>query len=134
MHPRMLASDGGCSGGTCPAVYDDDPDLPPDELAIVGKKAGAGLRARLATASHLTRRVVVIKREIVSRRPAPGSRARRPRRAQAQFETFSYSAFRLETLQYYAGTGRDDQWDALLKAEPPLGARPTSASTSSPSR
>ena len=35
---------------------------------------------------------------------------------QAQFETFSYSAFRLETLQSYAGTGRDEQWIALLKA------------------
>ena len=33
MHPRILAIDAGCSGGTCPAVYDDDPDLLPDELA-----------------------------------------------------------------------------------------------------
>ena len=47
MHPRMLARDDGCSGGTCPAVYDDDPDLLPDELAIVGTKASADLSARL---------------------------------------------------------------------------------------
>ena len=41
MHPRMLATNGDCSGGTCPAVYDDDPDLLPGELAVVGKKAGS---------------------------------------------------------------------------------------------
>ena len=43
MHPRMLAIDGGCSGGTCPAVYDSDPEMDPGELAVVGVKAGAGL-------------------------------------------------------------------------------------------
>ena len=47
MHPRMLARQ-DCSGGTCPAVYDDDPDLAPDELAIVGKQPSAGLLARLS--------------------------------------------------------------------------------------
>ena len=41
MHPRILARDSSCSGGTCPAVYDDDPDLMHSELAIVGKKAAA---------------------------------------------------------------------------------------------
>ena len=48
MHPRMLAIATGCSGGTCPAVYDDDPDLPPDELVIVGKPPETGLLHRLS--------------------------------------------------------------------------------------
>ena len=56
MHPRMLAIATGCSGGTCPAVYDDDPDLPPDELVIVGKPPETGLLHRLRTASPTTSR------------------------------------------------------------------------------
>ena len=116
MHPRMLAIDGGCSGGTCPAVYDDDPDLLPDELAIVGTKASAGLSARLddRIADHET--AVVIKREIVKEALRPAAEPVDLPALQAQFETFSFSAFRVETLQTYAGTGRDDQWVSLLKA------------------
>jgi hypothetical protein len=34
----------------------------------------------------------------------------------AQFETFSWSAFRLEQLQHYVGTGPDASWAALVKA------------------
>jgi len=116
MHPRLLAIDSGCSGGTCPAVYDDDPDLSPDELVIVGKNAGTGLGARLRDRIALDERAVVIKREVVSRALRPAAAMVDLAELQAQFETFSYSAFRLETLQTYAGTGRDDQWVALLKA------------------
>lgn len=116
MHPRMLARDDGCSGGTCPAVYDDDPDLLPDELAIVGTKASADLSARLDDRIARYETAVVIKREIVKEALRPAAVPVDLAELQAQFETFSYSAFRLETLQSYAGTGRDEQWIALLKA------------------
>lgn len=114
MHPRTLAK-ADCSGGTCPAVYDDDPDLPPDELAIVGKENGrlvAKLHDRIARDETL----ITIPRWIVADalRPAPVPVGLAE--LQAQFETFSYSAFRLETLQEYAGTGRDEQWITHLKA------------------
>ena len=116
MHPRMLARDSGCSGGTCPAVYDDDPDLQPDQLAVVGTKAGAGLSARLGDRVAADEAAVVIGREIVAEALRPADEPLDIDALMAQFETFSYSAFRLETLQHYAGTGRDDQWVALLKA------------------
>ena len=116
MHPRMLAVATGCSGGTCPAVYDDDPDLPPDELVIVGKDLGGRLYAKLADRIARDETAVRIKREIVARALRPHIEPVEPAEFQAQFETFSHSAFRLETLQHYVGTGRDDQWIALLKA------------------
>jgi hypothetical protein len=115
MHPRMLARD-DCSGGTCPAVYDDDPDLAPDELAVVGKKPRGGLRARLGDRIAADENVVTIDRVIVAAALRPAARPVELPELQAQFETFSYSAFRLETYQQYAGTTRDDQWVALLKA------------------
>jgi hypothetical protein len=115
MHPRMLAKD-GCSGGSCPAVYDRDPDLGPGELAIVGTKAGAGLVARLQDRMAPNESVVAIRREIVRAALRPAAERVGGDELQAQFETFSYSAFRLETLQHYAGTARDDQWISLLKA------------------
>lgn len=116
MHPRMLATANDCSGGTCPAVYDDDPDLLLDELVIVGTKPSPGIRTRLddRIAPHET--AAVIKREIVKEALRPRAEPVDPADFQAQFETFSYSAFRLETLQHYVGTGRDDQWIALLNA------------------
>ncbi len=116
MHPRMLATGGGCSGGTCPAVYDDDPDLLPDEVVIVGTEPAPGLRVRLEDRIAPAEPPVVIKRDIVARALRPHAEPADPADFQAQFETFSYSAFRLETLQQYVGTGRDDQWIALLKA------------------
>ena len=115
MHPRMLARQ-DCSGGTCPAVYDDDPDLLPDELVIVGKNAGVGLGARLRDRIALDERAVIIGRAIVAEALRPADMPVELPELQAQFETFRYSAFRLETLQHYAGTGRDDQWISLLKA------------------
>lgn len=116
MHPRLLAIDGGCSGGTCPAVYDSDPDLMPEELAIVAKQAPDGLHGRLADRIAADEVLGVIRREIVKRALRPAAEPVDLAELQAQFETFSYSAFRLETLQSYAGTGRDEQWIALLKA------------------
>ena len=115
MHPRMLAVATGCSGGTCPAVYDDDPDLSPDELVIVGTEPTLGLRARLEDRIAPVEAPVVIKRDIVARALRPHAEPVDPAEFQAQFGTFSYSAFRLETLQQYVGTGRDDQWIAHLK-------------------
>lgn len=114
MHPRMLAR-ADCSGGTCPAVYDDDPDLAPDELAIVGKDAGGRLFAKLSDRIARDETLVTIKREIVAKALRPAAEPADLAELQAQFETFSYSAFRLETLQSYAGTGRDEQWISLLK-------------------
>lgn len=115
MHPRKLAGR-DCSGGTCPAVYDDDPDLMPDELVIVGTKAVDGLAARLADRIAPHEVPVIIDREIVASALRPAAEPAGLAELQAQLETFSYSAFRLETLQSYAGTGRDDQWIALLRA------------------
>jgi hypothetical protein len=112
----MLARDSGCSGGTCPAIYDQDGDLLPEELAVVGKKAPAGLAARLRDRTAPDEAVIVINRGIVAEAlrssPEPVDLAD----LMAMFETFSYSAFRLETYQTYIGTTRDDQWVALLKA------------------
>jgi uncharacterized protein DUF6879 len=118
MHPQKLAPlDGGpCSGGTCPAVYDDDPDLLPEELAIVGKMAPLGLRGRLADRTAPDEVVGVIRREIVEAALRPAAEPVSLAQLQSQFETFSFSAFRLETLQSYAGTGRDEQWITLLRA------------------
>ena len=116
MHPRMLAIDGGCSGGTCPAVYDSDPDLMPDELVIVGTKAVDGLAARLADRIAPHEAPVIIGREIVAEALRPADIPVGLAELMAALEMFAYSAFRLETLQHYAGTGRDEQWEALVKA------------------
>lgn len=115
MHPRILAK-ADCSGGTCPAVYDDDPDLQSDELAIVGNEAPDRLRAKLADRIAPNEELVVIKREIVAAAMEPKPEPVDLAHLMRQFETFSYSAFRLEALQDYAGTGRDDEWITLLKA------------------
>lgn len=112
MHPRMLAKQ-DCSGGTCPAVYELD-ELP-DDLVIQGKQASPELLGKLTGVADDENAVTIPRRTVRSAlRPAaePVSLAD----LQAQFETFSYSAFRLEALQSYAGTGRDEQWIALLKA------------------
>ena len=115
MHPRLLAIDGSCSGGTCPAVYDNDPDLV-DELAIVGNAASFGLQRRLADRIADDENVIVIKRKIVAEALRPANEPINLERLMTMLETFSYSAFRLETQQVYADTGRDDQWISLLKA------------------
>lgn len=116
MHPRMLARDSDCSGGTCPAVYDDDPELLPDELAIVGNGNAPRLRAKLADRIAPHEGLVVIKRDIVAEALRPANEPINLERLMTMLETFSYSAFRLEALQDYADTGRDDQWISLLKA------------------
>jgi Family of unknown function (DUF6879) len=112
MHPRMLARD-GCSGGTCPAVYDLD-DLP-DDLVIQGKQASPELLSRL-TGVAPDETAVIIPRRIVTKALRPPLEDVDIAHLQTQFETFSYSAFRLEALQDYQYTAKDDQWIALLKA------------------
>ena len=112
MHPRILARD-DCSGGTCPAVYDLD-DLPGD-LVIQGKQASPELLGRLTGLAD-DETAVTILRETVADALRPAAEPVDLAALQAQFETFSYSAYRLEALQHYAGTGRDEQWIALLKA------------------
>lgn len=115
MHPRMLARQ-DCSGGTCPAVYDDDPDLASDELAIVGKKARAGLATRLSDRIAPDEALVTISRDIVRNALRPASLPVDLDALMTHLETFSYSAFRLETQQVYADTGRDDQWVTLVRS------------------
>lgn len=112
MHPRMLARQ-DCSGGTCPAVYDLD-DLP-DDLVIQGKQASPELLGRLIGLAA-DENAVTIKREIVRNALYPDAESVDLAHLMRQFETFTYSAFRLEALQDYAGTGRDDEWITLLKA------------------
>lgn len=115
MHPRMLARQ-DCSGGTCPAVYDDDPELLPEELAIVGNGAAPRLRAKLADRIAPGEEVVVIRREIVAEALRPADEPVDLADLMGALETFSYSAFRLEGEQLYTDTGRDDQWVALVKS------------------
>ena len=115
MHPRTLAK-ADCSGGTCPAVYDDDPDIQPDELAIVGKDMTGRLHAKLSDRIARDETGVTIKRAIVEEALRPADEPVDLAELMRQFETFRYSAFRLEVMQSYAGTGKDEQWIALLKA------------------
>ncbi len=115
MHPRKLAGR-DCSGGTCPAVYDDDPDLLPDELAIVGNQIAPRLLAKLADRIAPHEGIVAIKREIVAEALRPADEPVDLAELMAALETFSYSAFRLEGEQVYTDTGRDDEWVSLVKA------------------
>lgn len=115
MHLRTLARD-TCTGGTCPAVYDSDPDLKPDELAIVGAKAGDGLSRRLAGRVAPHEAAVTIGRGLVREALRPRDEPVSAAELAAQFETFSWSAFRLEQLQHYEGTGPDPSWAALVRA------------------
>jgi hypothetical protein len=109
----MLSRDDGCTGGTCPAVYDLD-ELP-DDLVIQGKQADAGLIGKLTGVAD-DENAVIIKRETVREALRPGDEPVELAELQAQFETFSWSAFRLEQFQQYAGTGPDASWAALVKA------------------
>jgi hypothetical protein len=133
MHPRALARN-DCSGGSCPAVYDDDIDLPPEELAIVGKQPRAGLLSRLSGRIAPDENVVTIGREIVRQALRPTPEPISDEELWAQFQAFSYSAVRLEGLQSYVSDEddaeelaafaagrprhhhRDTQWAALVKA------------------
>ncbi len=134
MPPRVLARK-DCSGGSCPAVYDRDPDLMPGELAVVGKRPSSGLSARLADRVAPDEVISVIGREIVTEALRPRPEPVTPEDFDAAFETFSYTAVRWETLPAYdvpdadpaeelaafsAGKPwpgrRESQWTALLKA------------------
>ena len=110
MHPRLLARD-GCSGGTCPAVY----SLRQNQLMIRGKNADPELSdTRPGRADDESD--VLISRRLVTDALRPADAPVDLAELTAAFETFAYSAFRLETLQYYAGTGPDPQWAALVRA------------------
>src|SRR5579875_766481 len=113
---RLRRLSGTCSGGTCPAVYDSDPGLAPGELAIVGKKAPAGLASRLGGSIAAGEAAVVISRGIVADALRPADVPAGIAGLMGALRHFAYSAFRLETLQHYAGTGRDEQWAALVRA------------------
>ena len=113
MHPRMLARDGICTGGSCPAVYELD-ELP-DDLVIQGKQAHPDLLGKL-TGLAGDENAVTIKRDLVERALRPADEPVTPEEFGALFTTFSYSAFRLEQFQYYDGTGPAPEWAALVKA------------------
>ena len=59
---------------------------------------------------------VRIKRELVAEALRPADEPVDLAGLLAQLEHFSYSAFRVEACQVYQGTGRDDEWVAMLKA------------------
>jgi len=112
MHPRMLAVDGGCSGGTCPAVYDLT-DMS-GQLLVRGKNADAYQGSPPGRAADESD--VAISRALVAEALRPADEPVDLAGLMAELETFSYSAFRLEALQHYEGTGRDEGWEALVKA------------------
>jgi hypothetical protein len=112
MHPRMLARD-GCTGGSCPAVYNLD-ELP-DDLVIQGKQAGPDLLGNLTGVAD-DENAVIIKRATVSDALRPRDEDVDPAELTAQFETFAWSAFRLEQHQHYEGTGPAPEWAALVRA------------------
>ena len=58
----------------------------------------------------------MIKRAIVAEALRPADGPVTTAGFQSEFETFSYSAFRLEALPEPVGNRRDDQWIALLRA------------------
>lgn len=111
MHPRLLAT-GGCTGGSCPAVY-NLADMS-GQLLIRGKNADAFQGSPPGRAAD--ERDITISRSIVAEALRPADVAADLAELMAALETFAYSAFRLEVLQYYAETGRDEQWEALVKA------------------
>lgn len=115
MHPRTLAR-GTCSGGSCPAVYDSDPDLAPDQLAIVGKHPHRGLASRIADRVAADEAAVVIPRHLVEQALRPADEPIGPDELMAALASPLYSAWRIETSQHYIGLGRDDEWVALLEA------------------
>ena len=116
MHPRKIARDDNhCSGGTCPAVSDVS-DILPGDLAVQGRQADAALLAQLAElpprAADET--VVLISRALVKQALYPSEPVDLAT-LMAEFDTFSYSAVRVEQYQHYAGTGPDLQWAALVR-------------------
>lgn len=120
MRLQMLARS-SCTGGTCPAVY-DGLDGHEDELVIQGKQADPGLMAQLTGVAD-DENAVLIERDVVAAALAPKPRMLSAAEFQEQFSSFSYTAFRLETLQQYAGTGRDEDWIRLVKASAKWGKR-----------
>jgi hypothetical protein len=86
------------------------------ELAIVGKRPAPGLADRLSDRIAPDEAAVTISRSLVAEALRPPDVPADLAELMSAFEMFAYSAFRLETLQYYQGTGRDEQWEALVKA------------------
>jgi hypothetical protein len=113
MNPRILARQ-DCSGGTCPAVYDNI-DALPGQLVIQGTQADAPLLGTLTGLAD-DETAVIIPSEIIAAALRPADEPVGITGLMTALENFSYSAFRLETLQRYTGTGRDEQWEALVKA------------------
>jgi hypothetical protein len=113
MRPRILARQ-DCSGGTCPAVYDDI-DALPGQLVIQGTQADAALLGTLTGRADYEN-AVIIPRRIVAEALHPADEPVDLAGLMRQFETFRYSAFRLEIYQNPVSTGRDEQWITMLKA------------------
>lgn len=113
MRLQMLARD-DCTGGTCPAVYDGLGGRD-DQLVVQGKQAAPDVIAQLTGVAD-DENAVLIERDVVARALVPKPRPLSASEFQEQFSAFSYTAFRLETLQQYIGTGRDEDWIKLVKA------------------
>lgn len=120
MRLQMLART-DCTGGTCPAVY-DGLDGRGDQLVVQGKQADHGLIDQL-TGVAADENAVLIERDTVARALTPKPRLLSTAEFQEQFSAFSYTAFRLETLQRYIGTGRDEDWISLVKDNAKRGKR-----------
>jgi hypothetical protein len=112
MNPRMIAR-ADCSGGSCPAVY--TLDGAPDDYVVQGKKVTYSLLTMLTGVAD-DETAVIIPRETVQEALRPADTPVTPEQLEVEFATFSYSAWRLEVQQDYAGTARDEQWISLLKA------------------
>jgi hypothetical protein len=114
--PQPFTRD-NCTGGTCPAATTLD-DLP-DDLVIRGKQAST---AAIAALDELTSRGagehdVIISRALVRQALWPAAVPAGPAELQAELDGFGYTAWRIETGQYYSGaTGPDFQWAAEVKA------------------
>ena len=113
MHPRILARD-NCSGGTCPAVYDLNPTCRTISRSRASRRARNCSAGSTGIAPDET--AVIIGRDLVAKALRPADTPVNLAGLMAALETFAYSAFRLEVLQHYAGTGRDEEWEALVKA------------------
>lgn len=115
MPPRRLDESSQCAGGTCPAVW-DDLDRGPGYLGIQGDQADEALMAQTAETRADSENLVIIPRQIVEDALRPKPQPLTIAELEAEFTSFGYTAFRLETLQQYAGTARDEKWISLVRA------------------
>jgi hypothetical protein len=114
--PRTLAKF-DCTGGSCPAVYADAPGLSPDDAAIVGAvPSSPALAAWLADRTDDGEVASVISLALLAEAMRPADEPIGPDELMAELSSPQFGAWRIETFQDYIGTGRDDEWVALMEA------------------